>query len=1617
MPQNNYLLRSLLSHWQQTDSTAMTGGFAFLLGQAISRGQVMGLTEWSLAGFVDDSAPDEGEGLPNLLDTETGMGGSNEPVLLQTRDMFTQLPFNLSSSHPRLCNLITNDIIDRIPNPWDRPIDLDILRPVAKVEIVLRGQAQPWMLITQAQLPRLGGRRSEIAIQAGSVWILARSLVPTAPANAYVGFQVLNGQLRLPARPSISGQTVTVNASAGVELDLTLRPTSVPELDNPSSPQNLGFQWTVSEPSVSASPAAVTMLHLSFNFEPTNRLTYDSENQQLVISYAVTPNLVSLNELSTSAFTVEGQSDLGEAGWGIPITQIEDPSLLPEAAGQGTWRVSLTDTCQANWENGPKDGVSLTSAQLLIWSDGYAVVDRAASRGGVWHEQRFSLWQLPGSQHHASFTARLAASVDVALGVNFATGPFVRFTAIGQAGFDRPFDATGALLACGEESVEVLLQGEVGAQTIDILPTDLEREMPWQPRILVLENVYLAVSVPRFAGLRGAIAEDNQIRTALTVLSIPVSGWTPTLPDPYVSNVRLGVNALRGEKATSRLLAVYNWQEGEAELSFVGNLLNANFPLASRTSTENQNPQPTAQISGRRYGTQTQQGAIARKNWKLPDAPLQGDEKADQRYRDALGAFAKVFPWGGEGCLLLDVSTAQHQVGIQLGTPVSNNNPVAGNTLGHRVRLQVGGMRAGTPLADVRVFALPQIQWEPVRTLDKDQNADTLGIFPTPLASANDGGPVLMGTGANVQRLVPTIPGLTLDGLVNAHQGGDAVTVFTTLPFGMAALMQLRPQQGDGNPADGMAYVRPAFADPDRSPLLGAMQVSLTPGATRPRKEAESPSFEGIAIQTRNGVFLSTGRPMDISVLGATAGGDGDVESTFNGEFATGNPCVPLTRYDICGYGASTFSDWANPKGAFAEATKVQFQVMVGRTALEIVKIASVLYPWGIRLTRSVTIERKGGGGVIRRDSGWQALGPGLFDFTTDSSAVQPYQIHPGLIRGLYNIDRVRPLGNDAIALAGGGKVLPMAFDADVAIEGLPGDGRTQTKGIVGFLHLEPVGEPINAAALAELLELQGAIGGPVDAMVNIANSGLKARALRVEVGLSRHGGTTRFVGAVRVTPEFGPSGAWSVVRSPGPGNPEAPLETTAVTDGVPVVRARSDEPSDISPINAEPIGPYRFADPADLFNVDSPATDYGFMQADTTHRFLFRRPFIPAELNSVQSTLPPAFADFFAATTSKGLFPPLVNTIELSNPSGSCELRVGDSGYLSLQDHIDIPAPRPDLVLSEGGDEGMRVSYEKSHLEFKLNEDDWEVTFSNLEIWNDFSFLPGANGTRMTVQGGLGRRAQLDDVETLLNDAIQEAVDAIPFMSNRGTHGPIDLGTTNWKMAIKISVGLDKYFPKIEDPPIPPIDTSPVKIAIRLWAMLDLVEEGAIVRIADAALQTQNYISGRIGFELRGSIAVGTILVLLGLSLELGAKYIIAGRDVGKLKPLLKFNLYAGLGFGNQLGPFEACVVIGVGFRCIQEGDDLGIGGFVFFEAIIIVKPIAKIKISGEFAALKVRRVFVENSGTPAEFTRFLDLAQYSGELGFQVTFFGFLSIKATVMVRDERIVAESRSISPVGP
>src|SRR5262249_46530221 len=133
---------------------------------------------------------------------------------------------------------------------------------------------------------------------------------------------------------------------------------------------------------------------------------------------------------------------------------------------------------------------------------------------------------------------------------------------------------------------------------------------------------------------------------------------------------------------------------------------------------------------------------------------------------------------------------------------------------------------------------------------------------------------------------------------------------------------------------------------------------------------------------------------------------------------------VPVSRMDLSGYGASIFSNWLNPHAAVAETSQAKFDVFVGRCAHEIIQVRSIMYPWGIKVVRTITLFRANTAYCYRYDSGWRAESDGRFDFTyyvcvpgtdKDGNAILvpkvgpiTYPIHPGICGGLFQVKNIR---------------------------------------------------------------------------------------------------------------------------------------------------------------------------------------------------------------------------------------------------------------------------------------------------------------------------------------------------------------------------------------------------------------------------------------------------------------------------------------------------------------------------------------------------------------------------------------------------------------------------------
>ncbi len=127
------------------------------------------------------------------------------------------------------------------------------------------------------------------------------------------------------------------------------------------------------------------------------------------------------------------------------------------------------------------------------------------------------------------------------------------------------------------------------------------------------------------------------------------------------------------------------------------------------------------------------------------------------------------------------------------------------------------------------------------------------------------------------------------------------------------------------------------------------------------------------------------------------------------------------------------------------------------------------------------------------------------------------FEIHPGIIKGLYNVKNIIEQGeefpidttvkagtyyvdaNNKTLLNSGsdfkvpGSLKMVEFDCDVEIEGIIQggvNGMVPSKKMRGYVQLAPMGIPLSDDALYNLHTLQGgSIGGPVDCVIDIGQN------------------------------------------------------------------------------------------------------------------------------------------------------------------------------------------------------------------------------------------------------------------------------------------------------------------------------------------------------------------------------------------------------------------------------------------------------------------------------------------------------------------------------------------------
>jgi hypothetical protein len=585
---------------------------------------------------------------------------------------------------------------------------------------------------------------------------------------------------------------------------------------------------------------------------------------------------------------------------------------------------------------------------------------------------------------------------------------------------------------------------------------------------------------------------------------------------------------------------------------------------------------------------------------------------------------------GGLGFALLDVSTHADQWGLAV--------TFAGVSHFAFDRLQLNA-----PSPDTFVFTVPGISWEPV--------VDATAGVPQWLAAfaPSDGTPTTF--------LVPTsdpaplVPLLAL--LLYQQQAAKLGSLATfTLPFGITAKMADTRQGGTG----------PSYAIPSATftgaglttahalsirgvPVGGDPLTATLPGTT-------DIGFNGSASSGYGSQVLGLGPTIPMSPAFFWDSNFGPAGSYH------GTHVIPVGRVDLAGYGTSTFSDWHDPLPNDVGVVRALFNVLLGRTAHELVTLQTWIVPWSIRLQRTITFDRDDAGEVIKHDTGWKAVAEGKFELL-------PGAVLTGPVLDLINVRNIA-FSDEVVTVVSGDtrKYTPCTFDADVVFGNglfIAADGANPAKTAVGTTiqgyasEPDPVDNPSGLAPTAPeiiaLMQQQKRVVGTVHCIARIGGSADTQFALNVtSFGAAVAAGTPpKLQTAIFGTPRLPKDGQWSIARRaasaarPQPIDPATPVPFTL---GLPSAKP--------PPTNAGTFASgFRLLDPEDAQNVDNPQTFYGVLQGTGSSKTFLEHPLVNDAGQALGFGNVPKLADVGSLLGIGDIFPDIGNVLQIPSTDG----------------------------------------------------------------------------------------------------------------------------------------------------------------------------------------------------------------------------------------------------------------------------------------------------------------------------------------------------------------------------
>ncbi|RYY27243.1 MAG: hypothetical protein EOO04_09710, partial [Chitinophagaceae bacterium] len=1141
------------------------------------------------------------------------------------------------------------ETIGPLYNNEGRRVWFDIFRIVPVVQVLLQGSARPFMLLPLQvrNIPVIIGTR-EYKIPKGSVWINADLFVDSSPDHLYCGLTVAEGDLTFSGVLNITADNKLV-VPAGMTASIRLNPEQKSITD--VSPDNNGID--IAEATIELPKTlSFSMSHSGRTFEATNAtwnlygqpidFTYDSikpprwnaELNRVTIPYKTDQIEFEIRQCKSPVCTISGKAVIAEAAWALSAAAI-DITAPVEADGTGAMAIGVLQGLAVSWA-GLKDAaleektsVQLANALVMLMpgriniSTLFASAPTARQRYNLWldpavdgREALFQFVELFYARQFYFFYDSLQKGTETIVTQTACKGYINKPVKVNGAPFDvQSFQTLFSLSISQATRIMMLYDIDVirdnWSKTVKPVPGAGLPPLTFESTAIALNNALLTVSPVYGLLLYGDLKNEDEFEKCLFTLSFGLLQYLPTLPDPYAANVALmrrrpgRGNNLPGEnkhslaEITALLVCNITWINREEpavnfllgdkpanidEIGNVNNLAASQPPLLKPGDLKNgellddfqrQQWQRTSNIQVKDWTAvsddpQLSSSAVAQHAQMMMTA-----NRAVSR-GDRISLFSNAFT-------LLDVSTAADLMGVSVA--FANDDFVFERT--HTVKediqgnpLSIDGLDVQATSRLVQIYALPQISWEPMIT-----NSDVVNPaddpYPGILYFLNDGVPVQIANTGNKPVTLAPLP-LT-DRITNLYKQEQlSLWSYFTLSNGMLAL-------GLYYTYDGKRPVVELIDEKFPGEVSTGLQLK-TVGYHEPK--TKNSRFKGSVHQLKNINNLFIPATNNRSVL------SGSVTKIFNGEFGSlggfdPGKIMPLERYDFSGYGANVFSHWLNPKAALAQTSQAMFDVWRGRTAHEVIQVKSVIYPWGIRVVRTITIYRGSNGFPWRTDSGWKAESDGIYDFRSpvDPADITPaaltqenentYRFHPGMVEGVFNVRNIKEdpilfkfqkpwlknygvfINNDGIPkpVPPAGEPLeidlvPVYFDADVEIDNVTQgatDGRVVSRRMLGYLQLSPKGVFIAKEDFASLLILMEGMGGPVDCIVNINSSDQPMRITRVDVSPALDtAGKRVFVAAAKGTPVLPRDGSWSVVQHNLGTKEVLPL---AGNDVVPLVR------------------------------------------------------------------------------------------------------------------------------------------------------------------------------------------------------------------------------------------------------------------------------------------------------------------------------------------------------------------------------------------------------------------------------------------------------------------------------